>query len=255
MPVPFGKNIQQNVADVSRAAAEQLVAIAQKCVSDKQRFTIALSGGSTPRQTYALLAASPWLECMPWSATEIYFGDERHVRPDHPDSNYRMAYEAMLKSVPIPSENVFPISTVDADVRRCAEQYEQLLHLNFPKVQVPVFDLILLGIGPDGHTASLFPGTPAPLERERWVTWCDPVAANPNVKPAVKRITITAPVILNAKNVFVLATGAEKAPVLAGIFSEFEPRNAPVSRLLRQCDGQVVFFLDHQADPSGTLSE
>lgn len=245
----FKKHVLSDPAAVGRAAAEHIVSLAQERTGEVGRFNIALSGGSTPQVTYGQLACEPLVRKMPWQQTKIYFGDERHVKPDSPDSNYRMAYEALLKHVSIPTENVYPILTDNDDIAACAEWYEDLLRVQFQRRTdaVPGFDLILLGIGPDGHTASLFPGTPAASELNHWVTWSDPVSVNPNVKPAVKRITITKPLIWNSARIFVLATGKEKAPVLANIFSEAEPANPPVSRLLRQCKGEVTFFLDRAA--------
>lgn len=247
--VNFKKQVFADVGAVGRATAEHIVSLAQERTGEVGRFNIALSGGSTPQSAYAQLACEPLVRKMPWSETKIYFGDERFVKPDSPDSNFRMVHEALLKHVSIPVENLFPIQTENDDVAACAEWYEDLLKFQFQRRTdaVPGFDLILLGIGPDGHTASLFPGTPAADEVSRWVTWCDPVAVNPNVKPPVKRITITKPLIWNAARVYVLATGAEKAPVIANIFSDAEPANPPVARLLRQCKGEVTFFLDRAA--------
>jgi len=243
------KQVLSDSGTVARQAAEAIVTLAQQRVNSGGRFHLALAGGSTPKAAYTLLSVSPLFQKMPWEQTKIYFGDERHVSHDHPDSNYRMAFEAMLKAIPPGLENVYPIPTDHEDVEICAEFYEDLLRVQFQRRSddIPRFDLILLGIGADGHTASLFPGTPAAAERKRWVTWCDPAAANPEIKPAVKRITITAPVIWEAAHVMVLATGAEKTPVLAKIFDENEPVNPPVSRLLRQCKGQVSFFVDRAA--------
>jgi 6-phosphogluconolactonase len=242
----FSKNISPDAAGVSIAAAGAIVALAAETVKKKGAFTIALSGGSTPKAAYSLMALDPLIQSMPWKHTHIYFGDERMVLPEHPDSNFRMAHEAMLSKVPIPLENVFPIGTEDS-VEECAEGYEKLLRRNFPGRDFPSLDLVLLGIGPDGHTASLFPGTPAPKEVVKWVTTCDPNSFNPAIKPAVKRVTITSPVIWAAGNVFVLATGAEKTPMLAKIFSAAEPPDPPVSRLVRKCSGNVTFFLDTAA--------
>ncbi len=244
----FIQNVSPDNAAVGKAAAEEIVALAERTAANTGTFTIALSGGSTPKLAYSLMASEPLVKRMPWKQTKIFFGDERHVKTDSPDSNLRMATEAMLSSAPIPKENVFPIST-DGTVEACADKFDKVLRAQFtqPSYGFPVFDLILLGIGPDGHTASLFPGTPAPLEVVKWTTTCDPNSFNPAVKPAVKRITITSPVIWNAKNIFVLATGAEKTPMLAKIFSETEPTDPPVSRLVRKCSGVVTFFLDKAA--------
>jgi 6-phosphogluconolactonase len=247
MPARFAKEIAKDANAVTKLAAEKIAETLSAAAAKKGRATIALAGGSTPKAAYALLASEPLVKKVPWDKLHIYFGDERHVRPDNPDSNYRMAHEAMLKTAPISKENVFPIATDGKDVVADAERFEKLLKANFPGSDFPSFDLMLLGIGPDGHTASLFPGTPAPKELKKWATWCDPNSANPAIKPPVKRVTVTTPVIWNAAQIFVLATGAEKTPMLSKIFSEAEPTDPPVSRLLRQCKGTVTFFLDEPA--------
>jgi len=243
----FAKEVSKDATSVSRNAAEKIAAVLIAAAQKNGRATIALAGGSTPKACYALMAADPLVKSLPWSKIQIYFGDERHVPKDHPDSNYRMANEALLNVAPIPRENVFPIATDGKDAVADAERFEKLLKEKFPGNAFPSFDLMLLGIGPDGHTASLFPGTPAPQELSRWATWCDPNAFNPSIQPPVKRVTVTPPVIWNAAQVFVLATGAEKTPMLAKIFAENEPQDAPVSRLLRKCKGKVTFFLDEAA--------
>ncbi|HYG73797.1 MAG TPA: 6-phosphogluconolactonase [Planctomycetota bacterium] len=245
----FVRNVFTDAGTVARQAADAIVNLAQQRVKAGGRFSVALAGGSTPRAAYTLLSVSPLIQKMPWEQTKIYFGDERLVPHTHADSNYRMAYDALLKAIPPAIENVFPIPTDNDDVSLCAEFYEDLLRVHFQRRtdNLPGFDLILLGIGADGHTASLFPGTPAASETQKWVTWCDPASTNPNIKPAVKRITITAPVIWNAANVIVMATGAEKAAPLAKVFSENEPADPPIARLLRKCKGQVTFFMDREA--------
>lgn len=235
---------------VAHAAAHEIAEQANVAAKERGVFRIALSGGSTPKAAYLLLAGEPLRSTVPWDAVQIYFGDERCVPHDHADSNFRMASEALLSRVPIRKEHIFAIDTSGTPEHN-AEAYAKVLERQFPpgarREDFPVFDLILLGIGPDGHTASLFPGTPAPAERKRWVTNCDPTAANPKIKPPVPRVTITAPVIWNARAVFVLATGAEKAPVLAKIFPDAEPPDPPVSRLVREARGPVHFFIDPAA--------
>ncbi|HEY3322572.1 MAG TPA: 6-phosphogluconolactonase [Planctomycetota bacterium] len=246
---PFVKYVYSDIDSLSRGAAEAITRLAQTRVRASGRFTVALSGGSTPRSTYSLLAVEPLAREMPWAKTRIYFGDERHVPHDHPDSNFRMANEALLQRVPIPVENVNPIPTDHEDPAACAEWYDDLLHAHFQRRtdDLPGFDLILLGIGPDGHIASIFAGTPAETEMQKWVTWCDPVLTNPAIKPAVKRITITQAIIWRSAQVFVLATGGQKAMNLAKIFADAEPPKPPVARLLRECKGTVSFFLDNAA--------
>lgn len=238
------------LAKTSAASIEQL---ARERVAETGRFNIALSGGSTPKAVYSLLAIARNFPDMPWTETHLFWGDERFVKPDNPDSNYRMVFEALLKNGPVPLENIHPISTKEATPEACAEKYEAVLKDKIAKKAggFPVFDLVLLGIGPDGHTASLFPGTPAPAELTRTVTFCDPTTVNPSVKPAVPRITITAPVIWRAANVFVLAEGESKKPVLAKIFSSgpIDGPDTPVARLLWRCKGQVRFFIDTSAFP------
>jgi 6-phosphogluconolactonase len=243
----FVRQVCKDANAVGTTAAERIVAVLNDAATRKGKATIALAGGSTPKQCYALMAAEPLVKKVPWSKLHIYFGDERHVRPDHPDSNYRMVHEAMLKSAPVVKEQVYPIATDGKDAAADAERFEKLLKANFPGNDFPSFDLMLLGIGPDGHTASLFPGTPAPKETTKWATWCDPNSFNPAIKPPVKRVTVTPPVIWNAAQIFVMATGAEKTPMLSKIFSDNEPADPPVSRLLRKCKGQVTFFLDEPA--------
>ena len=243
------RKVYSDPAAMSRAVAEHIVALAVERVSTSGRCSIALSGGATPLPTYALLASAPFVKQMPWAKTRIYFGDERHVPPDHADSNYRAVNDALLKEVPLPPENVFPIPTEHEEPAACAEWYEDLLRMHYQRQpdRFPSLDLLMLGLGADGHTAGLFPGTPAVAERERWVTWCDPVAANPAVTPAVKRITLTAPVIWQATNVFVLATGAAKAPVVAAVCADAPTADPPPARLLKACHGAVTFFLDKAA--------
>ncbi len=245
----FIKNVYADESALHLAAAEAIVALACHCVAATGRFNIALAGGNTPRQTYALLAVAPLVRRMPWAQTRVYFSDERHVPLEHPDSNYHMALEAMLKRVSLRSEQIFTIPTEHDDVAACAEWYNDLLHVRFQRRtdRFPPFDLVMAGVGPDGHIASIFPGTPAVTEKQLWVTSCDPLSTNPKVVPPVKRITITPPVIQNAGHVFVMATGAEKAQAMAGVFASAEPLRPPVARLLRRCNGTVTFFLDAKA--------
>ncbi len=236
---------------IARNAAGAIEELAKQRVAESGWFNLALSGGSTPKNVYAQLANAKLHGEMPWTKTRLFWGDERRVKPDHPDSNYRMVYESLLKNGPVPLENIYPIGTAEPTADECAAKYEKTLLKTITKQKdgFPCFDLILLGIGPDGHTASLFPGTPAPLEMTRTVTTCDPLSANPAIKPAVDRITITSPVIWRAENVFVLAEGASKKEMLSKIFASGPIDSPPVSRLLWRCKGQVRFFIDQAAFP------
>ena len=173
-------------AAIAAAAAEQFVKIAPK--------TVALAGGSTPKALYHLLAAR---NDIAWDQIQFFWGDERHVPPDHPDSNYRMAKEAMLDHVPVPPANIHRIMSENPDAAAAAAGYaaEIARVMPPPAGEFPRFDLVLLGMGPDGHTASLFPGVDAPEERTKWV------AAPWVAKMNSFRITMTFPVLNNAANV------------------------------------------------------
>src|SRR6478672_9426356 len=174
-----------------QGAAEEFASQATAAVRSRGRFTVALSGGSTPRSLYSLLATKA---SLPWDKIYFFFGDERHVPPDNPESNYRMAKESLLSKVPIPAENIFRVPAENADANQAAEAYEQTLRrfFNTAPGSFPRFDLVLLGMGPDGHTASLFPGTAALQENTRWFVsnWVE--------KFKTDRLTLTLPVLNSA---------------------------------------------------------
>ncbi len=206
------------------------------------RVTVALSGGSTPRRFYELLAAPPRRERIPWNHIHWFWGDERFVPPAHPASNYRMVREAMLSRVPIPVTNIHPVPTLDLDPDEAAEEYEQTLQEVYGGKQLdaahPLFDITLLGLGADGHTASLISGTSALEERRRWVV---PVTdATPE-----QRITLTFAALKSSRNIAFLIAGEDKrdvvARVLAGDYSLPAARIRPAGRLW--------FFLDRAAAP------
>ncbi len=158
--------------EVCRIAAAELLAQAKQAVLAHGRCAIALSGGSTPKDLYTLLANDPKLrEGIPWSKTHFFWGDERHVPPDHQESNYRMANEAMLSKVPVPQANVHRIKSENPDAAIAADDYERALRSFFQirAGEFPRFDIVLLGLGPEAHTASLFPGTKALHEQQRLV--------------------------------------------------------------------------------------
>jgi 6-phosphogluconolactonase len=195
--------VLETPSEVARACAERVcAAFARK---RNPRFRIALAGGSTPRATYALLAQAPFRDRIDWEAVEIYFGDERCVPPDHPDSNYRMAQETLLSKVPIAAEQVHRIAGERSPMEAADEYTAELRTAGVP----PRMDLTLLGMGPDGHTASLFPGTAALKEQKA------PVVAVYVPRLDVWRVTLTAPVLSGSGEVIVTAVGAEKADALA----------------------------------------
>jgi 6-phosphogluconolactonase len=159
----FDIRVVVNAEKLSLKAAEEFVHRAEEAVQARGIFTIALAGGSTPKSLYTLLASNTasFREQVPWNKVHFFWGDERHVPPDHPDSNYRMVQERLLSQVPVPPENVHRIFTENPDPGKAADEYEQVLQDFFElrEEKLPRFDLVLLGMGPDGHTASLFPGS------------------------------------------------------------------------------------------------
>jgi 6-phosphogluconolactonase len=213
---------------VARAVAEVVVETANRAVDRSGRFAIALSGGATPRRLYRLLAAPGEAERIPWEAVHVYWGDERCVPPVDPESDYLMAKETLLDHVPIPEGRVHRIRG-EEDPAAAATAYERLLRRAFgvshgsPREATGArFDLVLLGLGEDGHTASIFPGTPAVHESERWV-----VAVDAGVSPR-RRITLTPPLLNAAAHKVFLVTGAAKAQVLARVLEgPFEPDILP----------------------------
>lgn len=231
---------------VASAAREEFVRSAREAIAARGRFTVALAGGSTPKTLYGLLAEQGGAllgDRSVWERVHVFWGDERHVPPDHADSNYRMANEAMLSKVPIPPGNVHRIASEIADAGRAAEAYERTLQgvLHLPAGDRPRFDLVLLGMGPDGHTASLFPGTTALTETTRLVTspWVD--------KLDTYRITLTAPVLNAAARVLFLVGGADKAETLREVREgDYEPLRLP-SQLIRPDAGELVWFVDEAA--------
>ena len=204
---------------------------------------IALAGGSTPKGLYALLAEDARRrEQVPWEALDIFWGDERHVPGDHPDSNYRMAYEAMLSRVPIPSARIHRVPTGEGDAAAVAAAYEAEIRRVFAApTGVPRFDLILLGLGSDGHTASLFPGTAALAERQRLVV------ANHVEKLGADRITFTLPLIDAARVVVFVVAGRDKAHAVRGVLQP-EPAGTPLpAALVRPESGSLLWLMDAAA--------
>jgi 6-phosphogluconolactonase len=228
--------------ELFEAAAEEIIRTAKQAVAERGRFTFALAGGSTPEKLYTLLATNARAS-LPWDRAFFFWGDERHVPPDHPDSNYRMAEAAMLSKIPVPPGNVLRIPTENPDAAAAAEAYEQSLRQFFglEPGQVPRFDLILLGMGPDGHTASLFPETPALGERSRLVV------ANWVEKLKTYRITFTLPVLNKAGRVMFLVSGTDKAPALRAVLEGDGPGEQYPAKLVQPTDGKVTWFVDRAA--------
>jgi 6-phosphogluconolactonase len=228
--------------DLFHAAAEEFIRAANQAVEKRGRFAVALSGGSTPKNLYALLAANA-SSSLPWNQMFFFFGDERHVPPDDVESNYRMANESLFSKAPIPPGNIFRVPTENPDADATAAAYEQTLR-NFFGVkpgEIPPFDLILLGMGPDGHTASLFPETNALKEKLRLVV------ANWVEKLKTSRITLTLPVLNAARCVAFLVSGTDKAPALHEVLEGDAPGEKYPSKLIQPEDGKLIWFIDRAA--------
>jgi 6-phosphogluconolactonase len=228
--------------DLFQAAAEEVIRAATSAVAQRGRFAIALSGGSTPKNLYTLIAANASAN-LPWDRMFFFWGDERHVPPDNPDSNYRMAKETLLSKVAIPTANIFPVPAENPDASAAAEAYEQTLRKFFGLApgEFPRFDLILLGMGPDGHTASLFPETAALQEKSRLVV------ANWVEKLNASRITFTLPVLNAARCVAFLVSGTDKAVVLHEVLEGNAAAEKYPSKLVRPSDGRLIWFVDRAA--------
>ncbi|MFZ0318408.1 MAG: 6-phosphogluconolactonase [Candidatus Sulfotelmatobacter sp.] len=228
--------------DLFQAAAEDVIRVATDAVTQRGRFTIALSGGSTPRNLYTLIAANARAN-LPWEQIFFFWGDERHVPPTNSESNYRMAQETLLSKIPVPPANIYRIPSENPDATEAAEAYEQTLRKFFdpaPK-KFPRFDLILLGMGPDGHTASLFPETEALQEQSRFVV------ANWVEKLNTSRFTLTVPVLNAAQRVDFLVSGADKASALHEVLEGNAAAEKYPSKLVRPGAGKVIWFVDRAA--------
>jgi 6-phosphogluconolactonase len=237
--------IVDDAASLFHAAAEDFTNRVEFTLKSSDRFTVALSGGSTPKGLFSLLASS-YRERLPWNKIFFFWGDERHVPPDSSESNYRMANEALLSKVPIPASNIFRVRAEDPDANRAAAQYEQTLRDFFHPAagSFPQFDLILLGLGPDGHCASLFPGTAALQEKSRLVVanWVD--------KFKTFRITFTVPLINQAKAVEFLVGGADKSAALYEVLEGGGSTDQFPSKVIHPVKGQLMWLVDKAAAAS-----
>ena len=234
------KRILADPAELSRAAAEEFLRLAPRNIASSGQFTVSLAGGSTPRAAYEILAQQP--EKIFWDKVYIFFGDERCVPPEHQESNYGMARAALLAHVPIPSQNVHRMRG-ELDPAAAAEQYDQDLRgfFRLGRGEFPSFDLIMLGMGDDGHTASLFPGSDALRETSRLAV------ANWVEKFHQHRLTLTFPVLNNAAEVMFLVAGAAKAKVLGEIFGENAPRDRYPVQKVKPAAGRTLWLLDRAA--------
>jgi 6-phosphogluconolactonase len=228
---------------IAQTATAEFLEAALEAVRQKGSSYVALAGGSTPKALYGLLASDPLKSKVPWSKIQFFFGDERHVPPDDAESNFRMAKEAMLDKAPIDPKQVHRIRGEKANAAEAAQEYEQELRTSFALKpdQLPRFDLVLLGMGPEGHTASLFPGTKALKEERRLIV------SNWVGKLYTDRITLTPPVLNNAARVIFMAHGAEKAPALKAVLEgPYEPDQLP-AQIIHPNNGRVLWLVDPSA--------
>lgn len=226
---------------LSQQAAQYTVRLANQSIVTHGRFTLALAGGSTPKKLYALLAAEPYRSQIDWGSVEVFWGDERCVPPDDPESNYRMAQEELLSKVPIPASQVHRMPADQANHEAAAAEYADEMRRTFGTDGIPSFDLIQLGLGPEGHTASLFPHQASLHEQQRLVM---PVTTP---KPPPDRLTFTPPLLNAARNVLFLVAGAEKADAIHAILEgEYQPDEYP-AQIVRPTKGEVTWMLDTAA--------
>jgi 6-phosphogluconolactonase len=236
-------------------AANTIEEIARDAVGARGRFSIALCGGATPEKTYFLLAQPKRMESIDWSKTFVFFSDERFVPHGDSRSNYGLAQQAMLSHVPIPAENVFPVPTDWSNAANAAKEYSQSLmhffqpnepeqHSSQPNVpETPRFDLILLGLGEDGHTASLFPGSAALHVEDACVTWSLPGV----LPPPVDRITFTYPLLNAARNALFLVAGEQKAAALKAVLEGDVAREINPAVGVQPKEGRLTWLIDRPA--------
>jgi 6-phosphogluconolactonase len=231
----------KNLDEISRRAAELFVETASESISERGRFLVALSGGNTPMGLFRLLASASYREKVDWGKTQLFWGDERCVAPDDPGSSYGQAKEALLDHILIPAENVHRIpsgpspAAAATDYARVLRDFATLPH------DWPRFDMVLLGMGDDAHTASLFPGSPVEVSSPTLA-----VTAQYQGRPA-QRITLT-PVVFNAaRRIVFLVSGASKAePLVKVLFGDYHPENLPAQRI-QPTDGEVIWLVDEAA--------
>ncbi len=232
-----------DAAELAREAARRFAELAEVFVGSVGRFTVALSGGSTPKAMFSILAETPFADGLPWRATYFFWGDERCVPPDHAESNYRMANERLLSKVAAPRQNIFRIPAEDKDHERTAVNYSQTIarFFNLTEPELPRFDLVFLGMGADGHTASLFPGTTALQVNDRIAV------ANYVEKFQTHRITLTAATINSAFNVILLVAGEDKASALKEVIEGQRNAGKYPSQLIEPHYGTLLWMVDEAA--------
>ena len=233
-----------DLEELSEAAADEFCRIACQAIAESRRAVITLSGGSTPRRLYELLTTDRYRHRVAWDRVEFFWGDERAVPPDHRDSNFRMADDVLLEPLAIPSAHIHRIEGERNDLNAAALAYEREIARVFgvlPDGPPPAFDLVLLGIGADGHTASLFPGTDVSVESTRWVV--------PQYAPAIaaNRVTMTPRLLNAAQHVMFLVAGTEKADALAQVLEGVRDPQCLPAQMIEPTSGVLMWFVDRAA--------
>ena len=237
------KKIFPNTTELNNFAADRFIEIGNQAIKKNGRFIVALAGGSTPKSLYNLLASEDFRTQIDWQKVFFFFGDERNVSPDNEESNFRMANENLLKPLQIPAENIFRWQTELKDAEKIARNYEKTItkFFDLSENDFPRFDLVLLGMGDDGHTASLFPFTNALNETEKIAV------SNPVEKLNTNRLTLTFPTINNAENIVFLISGAAKADALKEVLEdEYQPEKFP-SQNVKPENGNLFWLIDAPA--------
>jgi 6-phosphogluconolactonase len=239
-----------DITELSHKGAELFIRLANNCVGDFGQFTVALSGGSTPKSLYTLLASPGYKEGLPWQSIHLFWGDERCVPPDHPESNFRMVKEALLSKVDIPADNIHRMAG-EKTPELAAAEYEETLKRFFrlSNGALPRFDLILLGIGEDGHTASLFPASDALSETKHLVV-------APYVeKLGAYRLTLTLPVLNHGAAIVFLVAGENKAGAIKQALGSYDAGEPLVpAAMIRPVDGRLIWLITQDAVEAGHLS-
>jgi len=224
-------------------AAGQFIRIANEAIASRGRFCVCLAGGSTPRLLYAILAQPVRAVQIEWPKVQIFWGDERCVPPDHPDSNFLMTQQTLLDHVSLPAKNVHRIYG-ELEATRAVRHYINEMQNVFTGQIFPRFDLVLLGLGDDGHTASLFPGTPALSETRAWVVSVEHSIPPP---PLVTRISLTLTVLNSAANVLFLVAGAGKSAIFSRVMKDQTGPDLLPAQRVRLVDGRLVWAIDKMA--------
>ncbi|HLI69192.1 MAG TPA: 6-phosphogluconolactonase [Ktedonobacteraceae bacterium] len=231
--------IYPDIDKISSEAAAYAVRVAREAVAERGSFSFALSGGTTPGKLYSLLASEPYRGQIDWSAVHLFWSDERCVAPDDPQSNYSLAQQTLLSKLNLRPEQIHRMPADRPDREQAATDYAAEIRSVLNRGDVPVFDLLQLGMGPEAHTASLFPHQPSLRERKRLVM---PVSVP---KPPPDRLTFTPPLLLAARHILFLATGSDKAEALHEVIDgAYQPEEYPAQFIAREARGEVVWMVD-----------